>query len=337
MDGDEVGQRHRPQNFLLACAHEQAVAPHGHGGGDALVAAAGADDHGHLAAVHAGVGAGSAPGARLGLNAAAGGEQGGADVGAPVPPQPLGGNGAVALDLPADEGAYAVNGYGFDKGKNVFHVQNALVLQIVLGRGAHGLFQQDLAVLFHVDQICVVVGHAGHGLVSAQPAGEADVQHAGRFGAGDGDVRAVQIRLNVPFVLLCDLSQHLQLGVCVPRHDAHGDGGVNAPPPAGVGHHHGLHVFQDVAADLRQHLFRFTAQHLAQLCSTIRDGDWLCTPCGQKKLLRQNGAVGFRFPFVQHSYRTPYIKFVYNPAPSEKRSKKASQSLPSAGGKPLAG
>ena len=298
VDGDEVGQSHGPKDLLLVGPHKQAVAPHGHGGGDALVAAAGADDHRHLAAVHPGVGPGGAPGPGLGLDAGAGSQQGGADVGAPVPLKPFSGNGAVALDLSADKGADTIYGYGFNKGKNVFHIENALVLQIVLGGCACGLLQQDLTVLFYVYQIGVVVGHAGHGLVCPGPACETDVQHTGGFRAGDGYLAAVQIGLDLGSVRLGDTCQHLQLGRGISRHDAHGDGGVNAPAAARIGHHHGFHVFQDIAADLGQHFFRLNAQHLTQLCSTIRNGDGLCTPGGQEKLLRQNGTVGFCFPFV---------------------------------------
>jgi len=73
-----------------------------------------------------------------------------------------------------------------------------------------------------------------------------------------------------------------------------------ASMPRRIGDDHGFHVLQDVSADLSQHLFRFSAQHLAQLCGTVRDGDGLCTPCGQQELLLQDRRVGGDLGVVQH-------------------------------------
>ena len=102
MDGDQVAEAHGPQDLLLAGAHQLAVAPHGNGSGDALIAGAGADDHRHFAAVHAGVRPGGGPCTGLGLDIVAALKEGGADVGAPAVAQALLGDGGVAGDLPAD-------------------------------------------------------------------------------------------------------------------------------------------------------------------------------------------------------------------------------------------
>lgn len=50
--GDQVAETHRPQDGVVIRAHELAVFPYGHRGGDALIAGAGYDDHRHFTAVH---------------------------------------------------------------------------------------------------------------------------------------------------------------------------------------------------------------------------------------------------------------------------------------------
>ena len=54
------------------------------------------------------------------------------------------------------------------KNDDVADIQAALVVEIVLGVTHHGLLQQDLTVLFHVDDVGVIVGHPDGGAVGTQ-------------------------------------------------------------------------------------------------------------------------------------------------------------------------
>ena len=171
---------------------------------------------------------------------------------------------------------------------------------MILGVAGHRQLPQDLSVLLHVGDIGVIVGHTDAGAVLAQPACQLDIQHTGGLRAGHLDGRAVQIALNGCRILLRHVGDDLKLRVGVAGHYAHGDGGVDPPASRCVGDHHGFHVLQDVSADLSQHFFRFSAQHLAQFCGTVRDGDGLCTPCGQQELFLQDRRIGGDLGVVQH-------------------------------------
>ena len=310
MDGDEVREGDGTEDGLLVLAHQRTVAPHGDGGGDALIAGAGDDDHRHLAAVHAGIAACGGPCAGLGLGVVAALEEVGADVGTPGVLQTFLGNGGVLLNLSADEGLDFFNGYGFGKGDDVCYVQHGLILQAVLRVGGQGLFQQNFVVLLDEYDVGMVVGNTHRGRMAVQLAVEADVQHTGRFGAGDLDGGAVQICLNATHILFCYVGNDLQFRVSVACHNTHCDGGVDAATAIGIGNDHRLHVLEDIAADLSQHFFRFSAQHLAQLGSTVRNGDGLCTPGSQQELFLQDGQIGLHFLLVQH-HRISFAKFVY--------------------------
>lgn len=97
-------------------------------------------------------------------------QQGGADVGAPAVPQSLGGDGGVLFDLPSHRGQDGVYWNGFSECDDVPDVQHGLVLQMILGVAGHRQLLQDLPVLFHVDDVGVVVGHPDAGAVLPQPA-----------------------------------------------------------------------------------------------------------------------------------------------------------------------
>ena len=146
----------------------------------------------------------------------------------------------------------------------------------------------------------MVVGHPYRGGVSRPLAVQKNIQQAGGHGAGDLDGCSIQIALNGGCVIFCDVGNHLQFRVCVARHNTYRDGSVDAATAISIGYDHGFHVLEDVAADLGQHFFRFSAQHLAQLGSTVRDGDGLCTPCCQQEFFLQDSRIGgYRF-LVQH-------------------------------------
>ena len=178
-----------------------------------------------------------------------------------------------------------------------------------------GLFQQDLPVPLHVDDVGMVVGHMDHSLVVPRPACQPDVQHPGRRRAVDADVRAVQVCLNGCGVLLRHMGNDLKPGLRIPGHHAHGDSRRQAPAAPGIGHHNGLDVFQDVSADLRQNAPGPLPQHLAQPCRAVGHGDGLGASGGQLQFLTQNGTEGLLFSRVQHD------SFPFHPIffPAERR------------------
>ena len=149
----------------------------------------------------------------------------------------------------------------------------------------------------------MVVGYPHRGAVTVQRAVEADVQHAGRLGAGDFNGGAVQICLNATHIFFCNIGNDLQFRVSVACHNTYRDGSVDAATTIGIGNDHRLHVLEDIAADLSQHFTRFSAQHLAQLGSTVRDSDGLCTPGSQQEFFLQDGQIGLHFLLVQHRIR----------------------------------
>ena len=125
------------------------VDDHGDAGREALVAAAGVDDHGQFAAAHAGVGAGGRP--RLGAvghAVAVRGEQHAADVGAPLAVQPLARDGHVAGDLAAEQLLDVVQVHRAGKLDDLLDGEAAAVRpRVLLARGLlEGLAEKSLAV-----------------------------------------------------------------------------------------------------------------------------------------------------------------------------------------------
>ena len=135
-----------------------------------------------------------------------------------------------------------------------------------------GLFQQDLPVPLHVDDVGMVVGHMDHSLVVPRPACQPDVQHPGRRRAVDADVRAVQVCLNGCGVLLRHMGNDLKPGLRIPGHHAHGDSRRQAPAAPGIG----------------------------QPCRAVGHGDGLGASGGQLQFLTQNGTESLLFSRVQH-------------------------------------
>ena len=103
------------------------------------------------------------------------------------PPQALLGDGAVAVDLPVQQGGDEAEVHGVGELQDVLDVQNALVGEVVLGGVGDRLLQQDLAVVLLPDDVAVAVGDVDEGGVPPGVSGELDVQQAGGLGADDLD------------------------------------------------------------------------------------------------------------------------------------------------------
>ena len=296
VDGDEVGHRQGPVQPVLGDGQGLGVLDHRHRHRDALVAAARVDDHRQLAAAHPGVGAGG----RLGDGPVADVvavelEHGGADVGPVVPQQALLRDEGVVLDLGVQHRADVLEVAAAGKVQNIRDGQKVPAGQAVPGGGAalvaaggpgllHRHIQQDLAVLFDVDDVGVVLGDADGGglLPGGQPDGDVeDLAVVHRFHL---DGRHGQEAAHLRFLLFGHFGDHLQGAACLAAHDAGGRRGLDPLHPAGVGHDDALDILDDVVADSQPDLAGQSAQHLPGLGRRVGDGDGLGAAHGGDQL-----------------------------------------------------
>ena len=272
----------------MALARLPGVDDHGDACGDALVAAAGIDDHRQLAAVHPGVAGRGGPGPELVVQAVLmPPEQGLADVGPVGMAQPLLRNGHVIGDLPLQQGSDGGEVCVLGVVRDPLHGEDAPVCLAFPGL-VQGLFQQGLAVSPQADQVGVVPRDADEGDVLPGEGGDHDVEDMGRVGKADLYGDALQGRGQGVDLLRRGPGEDLQLRSGVPDEGPGQRGGPDTPESPGVGDHHALHVFQDVAADLHQQPLRLPAQKPACLGGGIGDGDRLRAARGGDQLLRQD-------------------------------------------------
>ena len=285
MDGDEVGHRQGPVQPVFGDGQRLGVLDDGDRHRDALVAAARVDDHRQLAAAHPGVGTGG----RFGNGpvadvAAVEFEHGGADVGPVVAQQALLGNLGVVLDLGVQHRADVGQVAGVGKVENVRDGQQVPAGQAVLGGGValmaaggrirlDGDVQQNLAVLFDVDDVGVVLGDADAGGVLPDSQPDDDVEDLAVVHRLDvnGGVRQKAAHLGLlGFSHFRDDFQRLAGLAC---HDAGGGRGLDALHAAGVGDDDALDVLDDVIADPQPDRAGQLAQHLPGLGGGVGDGD----------------------------------------------------------------
>ena len=286
MDGDEVGNQHRPQGGFPVRAQLFGILHHRQAGGEALVAAAGDNHHRQAAAVHPGVGAGGGHGFGPDFHVVPiGGQQHLADVGAVVPSQALLGDGGVVPHLAAHGVLHVRKGRLSGKLQDALHRQHRLIRQPLL-RGGLGLHLfQHLAVSLHPHNVGVVVDNAHQSAVLPGPGADGDVKDKGgiRQLHGDGGVRQVLpdgVLLPLPYG-----GEHLQLQGRVPGGHAGSRRRGDAPQPAGVGDEHAFHVFDDVPAGLHLHALGRAAQGLAGHGGGVGNGDGLGAAHGGHQLL----------------------------------------------------
>ena len=202
LDGDEIGHGQRAEKLLARAAEPCPVADDGQGCGDALVAGAGEDDDRQLTAAHARVAAGGGVGSGLGLNVAVAlAQKKTADLRAPFPAQPFLGDGGIARDLRGQNRLQQLRRNGVGELHDAAHVQHALVLQMLLRRSLDRQIEQDLVVMRLVDDIGMAVADANAGPVLAGIDGHADVEHARRVAAADGD-RNMRQKVRDPALLV---------------------------------------------------------------------------------------------------------------------------------------
>ena len=292
MNGDEVGQRQRPQKQFPARTEALGVADHRQRGRDSLISGAGQDHDRHLAAAHSGIRASRRIGLRLRLDIAVGAlEQDPADLGAPAAADALLGDGGIILDLPLQ---YRLQQRRIDrigKAHDVLDIQAGFIRQPFLRRRGDRQIEQNFFVSCLIHKIRVVIGDPNAGAVFARPAGKADVQNARRLRAADLDRRFAEIFQNFFRVLLRHLRHHLQSPTRRSGGNSGGNGRLDALQSAGIRHDGAFHVLQNVSADLRPDALRAAAQKLAQLCRRIGNGDRLRTAGRKDQLLLEYGQV----------------------------------------------
>ena len=98
----------------------------------------------------------------------------------------------------------------------------------------------------------------------------------------------LQVFPNGSNLLLGDLRNHLQLPLFPTSHDPRRRSSLDAFQSAGMGDHHTFHIFDDVAAAADGQLLRQSAQHIADLCPAVSNGNRLRAAHGRHQLFRQD-------------------------------------------------
>ena len=176
VDGHQVRHGERPQQLLLAQTIFPGVNDYGHTAGNALIATAGVDDHGHFAAVHPGVAGRGGVGTQLAVQVVfTSPQQRFANVGPVAAPQPFFGNGHVAVDLPFQRIAHVFKRHRLGKIHNAFHIHEAAVGGIVLLLLRLAV-KQYFSVSTDPHDVGMVVHNAHHGAVAAEEDGDPHVK-----------------------------------------------------------------------------------------------------------------------------------------------------------------
>ena len=310
MDSHEVRQHERAVELLVGRAQVTRVHDERHRHGDALVAAAGVDDHGQLAAAHTRVGRRCGARARAHLHVVAVGTQhDAADVRAPVARQPLVGDGAVAGDLAIQHLAHVIQLHGHGEVPDALHRQHAAIGHPVgrAANGGHRHVAQHLPVALLAHDVRMEVDDAHERAASRRGAGISlrvrrlrlrvrehahdDVEVQLRCGAFNRDGRALRIGHDTRNLLGRNLGDHFEAALGAPRHDARSRSGLDPLQAAGMGHHHALRVLDDASAGLHLHAGRFRAQQFARPRGRQRDGDGLGASHRGDELLFEYGHV----------------------------------------------
>ena len=280
--GEEVGDQKGAVHGVFLHAHVLCILNHRQGSGHALVAAARVDDDRQLTAAHAGVGTGGGPG--LGPGADVGAyvmEEGLADVGAPVAPQALVGDGGVHLHLAMEGLTDILQVTGGGKVIDTLHAQKRVIRCLgVHHLGLHGFFPEDPAVLFNQDDVGVLRGDADLGIGVSLMGDDADIQHHAPVHRDQGDGGGCNVRGELCFGLLGNCLDDLQKGLFIAAQNADGCGGCDAPATIGAGNNNALYVFDDIAAGLHLDAVRDGPQNRPGHGGTVGDGNGLCAALG---------------------------------------------------------
>ena len=289
VDGGQVGEGQRPQKRFVAHAQLPGIDNDRYRGSNALIAAAGVDDHRLLTAVHAGIGTGC--GVCLGTDSyiiALHIQQHTADVGTVVAPQTLLGNGHVAPDLRFQNGTDILHVHRVGKVPDMLHIQQAAVGQGLLVISVYRNVHQYLAVLFHMDDIGVEHRNAHLCGMLTLPDREDDIKGDTILNVPHLDVRLVKICADGFGLLRGHIGNDLQLLFLLAGYDARSSSSLQTLHVIRVGHDDRLDVFDHAAAGFHQHFVRQLAQRIAGSSGGIGHGDRLGTAHSRDQLLPQD-------------------------------------------------
>ena len=129
---------------------------------------------------------------------------------------------------------------------------------------------------------------------------DVNVQLAGRFSADHVDIRRAQEVIQGRQRLRGKVCDNLQIPIRVACYHTGGNGRSDALSPTGVGNHHTLDVFQNVAADGGRHPLRQLPQELFHGGGAVGDGDGLGAARGRDQFLAQNGDIVAHDILFQH-------------------------------------
>ena len=235
----------------------------GHRAGDALVAAAGIDNHRQLTAIHPGI----RTGCRLCLGTdghiiSVGRQQSASDVGTVVPQKSLLCNGIVAANLPLQNLLHVTQICRGGKIPDVRHIQHTPVGAALINlRLAHRLFQQHLTVLFNQNDVGVEVRNPNLCPAASLERRHLEVKHMTPIDVLNFNLHPIQIFLDGLLLRGGHLGDDLQFLIRHASHNARRSGGTDALEVTGVGDNHAFHIFNNAAADLEQHPVRQRPQN----------------------------------------------------------------------------
>ena len=211
-----------------------------------------------------------------------------ADVRAPGVCHALLGDGVVVGDLLPHQFAHVRKVAAVRKVADDRDAQNAPVGQAAVCVAGLAVFKQHLAVSLDQDDVRVIVGDGKAHRILSGTQGQGDGKHNVALVRQYADRAHLHKARDLRLLCLRNLADHLEDLVLLARDDARDSCSLDALEAAGVGHHHALDVFDDVAAGHDLHALGQTAQNGARLRSAVGDGNRLRAAHGGHELLAQN-------------------------------------------------
>ena len=306
MDCYQIGHHQRPIQRLLGHSHLPGIDNHRDGRSHALIAAAGVDYNGQLTAAHSRIGACRRPGLGPVLNAVAiGFQQNLADGRAIAAVHSRLGNGHIVVDLPLEDLLHIGNLHLVGKLNDMRHIQQLPVLRCLHHIVLKGHIHQHGIILLHTHHIGMVADDPGIGAFLSMIGRHLNVKGAVGGGFRDLNLHLLQIFVQLLQLLLGDAGDDLQLLIRITAANAHRHSDLQALPPAGMGHNHGLYVLDDIAADAEDHPLRQRAQRLSRQCTGIGHRNGFGAAHSRDQLLFQDIYIGVINVFL-HGFPLPY-------------------------------
>ena len=276
MQGHEVGQQQGTIEFFLIDAEFLGIFHDGQGNGHALIAAAGVDDYGQFAAVHAGIRTGSSSGAGADTDVLTVSlEQGFADIGAVIVFESFVGNGRVIGNLPVQDCLHIGDITSHGKIVDIFN-GHAFVVGLAFLYGRYDfLFEQDFAVARDFGDIGMFVDYLNFGAVLAFADLDDDIENMVRLGKFHVYFRMREVITELCLIVFAGLSDNFEPCCFVTGDNADSGGSFDALAAAGVGDDNALDIFDDVAAGGDGDFIRQAAEDGAGFGGTVGNGDGL--------------------------------------------------------------